>query len=69
MQAIVALTLLALAATVYARPEQYTDRYDNVNIPEILANKRLRVPYIKCLLGEGKCSPDGKELKCKCHSS
>lgn len=55
--------LLALAAAVGA--EQYTDRYDNVDLDEILANRRLLVPYLNCILDEGKCSPDGKELKCK----
>lgn len=65
MQAITAFTLLATLALAWARPEQYTDRFDNVDIPEILDNQRLRVPYIKCLLGEGKCSPEGRELKCE----
>ncbi|XP_073953865.1 ejaculatory bulb-specific protein 3-like [Choristoneura fumiferana] len=43
--------------------EQYTDRYDSVNIDEILANKRLLVPYVKCMLGQGRCTPEGKALK------
>nr|AYC12352.1 chemosensory protein 7 [Clostera restitura] len=49
---------------VSARPnEQYSDKYDSVDLKQILANKRLLHPYIKCLLDQGKCSPDGKELK------
>ncbi|XP_026320941.1 ejaculatory bulb-specific protein 3-like [Hyposmocoma kahamanoa] len=56
--------ILALVAIVAARPDTtYTDRYDNINIDEILNNKRLLTPYIKCMLDQGKCSAEGKELK------
>lgn len=60
--------VLALVAIVAARPEtdKYTDRYDNIDIDEILSNRRLLTPYIKCILDQGKCSAEGKELKCKC---
>lgn len=62
MKTFIVLALFAVVA-VSARPEQYTDKYDNVNIDEILNNKRLLVPYLKCILEQGKCSADGKELK------
>lgn len=45
--------------------EQYTDRYDNINVDEILANRRLLMPYLKCLLDQGRCTPEGKEIKCE----
>lgn len=45
--------------------EKYTDKYDNINIQEILENKRLLIAYANCLLDKGKCSPEGKELKGK----
>ncbi|PZC77868.1 allergen Tha p 1 [Helicoverpa armigera] len=62
MKAVFLLCLVVVA--VSARPEaQYTNKYDNVNLDEILVNKRLLVPYIKCALDQGKCSPDGRELK------
>ncbi|XP_063626802.1 ejaculatory bulb-specific protein 3-like isoform X3 [Cydia splendana] len=54
---------LGLVCLAIAEENKYTDRYDNVNIDEILANKRLLVPYVKCLLGEGRCTPEGKTLK------
>ncbi|CAF4807603.1 unnamed protein product [Pieris macdunnoughi] len=53
--------LFAFVALAVA--EKYTDRYDNINLDEILSNRRLLVPYMKCILDEGKCSADGKELK------
>lgn len=66
MKFFVALCFVTLVAYSSARPNgSYTDRYDNLDLDEILNNSRLRVPYVKCLLGKGKCSPDGKELKCK----
>lgn len=43
--------------------ERYTDRYDHLNLDEIISNKRLLSSYIKCILDKGRCSPEGKELK------
>ncbi|XP_059060880.1 allergen Tha p 1-like [Achroia grisella] len=57
------LTLAIVATLAAARHGKYTDKYDNVDLNEILANKRLLVPYIKCILDQGKCTADGKELK------
>lgn len=66
MKSVVVLCLFVVLATVNAGPTgQYTDRYDNINIDEILANERLFVPYVHCLLDKGRCTPEGKELKCK----
>ncbi|KAL4715028.1 hypothetical protein ACJJTC_003179 [Scirpophaga incertulas] len=55
--------LFALVAVSCALPQKYTDKYDNVNLSEIIGNRRLLIPYVKCTLDQGKCSPDGKELK------
>ncbi|XP_047521400.1 allergen Tha p 1-like [Pieris napi] len=43
--------------------EKYTDKYDNINLQEILENDRLLEAYIDCVLDKGKCSAEGKELK------
>ncbi|KOB73531.1 Olfactory protein [Operophtera brumata] len=51
-----------LAASV-AAAERYTDRYDDINYDEILGNKRLLVPYLKCILDKGRCTAEGRELK------
>lgn len=60
----VLIALLVTLAVVAARPgETYTSRFDNVDIDRILNTKRLFDSYFKCLLDEGKCTPDGKELK------
>ncbi|KAL0820643.1 hypothetical protein ABMA28_006478 [Loxostege sticticalis] len=58
--------LLLLCLSVYlccACAQSYTDRYDTVNLDDVLANKRLTVAYIKCMLDKGKCTSEGKELK------
>ncbi|KAL0869942.1 hypothetical protein ABMA27_006133 [Loxostege sticticalis] len=58
------IVLCCVVAVALARPnDKYTDKYDNLNIQEILENKRLLKAYVDCVLGQGKCSPDGKELK------
>ncbi|CAH0713329.1 unnamed protein product, partial [Brenthis ino] len=60
----VILCALALVAVVSSRPEtKYTDRFDNINVPEILANKRLLSAYVSCVLETGKCTNEGRELK------
>ncbi|KAK0182696.1 hypothetical protein PV327_000806 [Microctonus hyperodae] len=48
---------LALAA------EKYTSKYDNVDIDRILQNNRVLTNYIRCMLGEGACTAEGRELK------
>ncbi|KAJ8717277.1 hypothetical protein PYW08_005676 [Mythimna loreyi] len=65
MKSCMVLLVLSMAVMALARPEEarYTDRYDNVDLDEILGNRRLLVPYVKCILDQGKCAPDGKELK------
>lgn len=59
------IQLISLALIGAALGEQYTDRYDNLNVEEILANRRLFIPYIKCVLEQGRCVPEAKELKSK----
>ncbi|XP_013105105.2 ejaculatory bulb-specific protein 3 [Stomoxys calcitrans] len=57
------LTLTVAAAmigTVWADEE---NRFENVNIDEILASKRLIKNYINCLLDKGSCPPEARELK------
>nr|AXF48703.1 chemosensory protein CSP3 [Lobesia botrana] len=54
--------VLCLAALALA-DDKYTDKYDNINLDEILENKRLLQAYVNCILDKGKCTPEGKELK------
>ncbi|XP_011561893.2 allergen Tha p 1 [Plutella xylostella] len=53
---------LALAAACVAQ-KRYTNKYDNMDLDEVLANRRLLVSYIKCVLDQGRCTAEGKELK------
>nr|QRI42713.1 chemosensory protein 18 [Agrilus planipennis] len=60
------LYLAALVVVALAAPqpqEQYTNKYDNVDLDQILNNERLLSGYFKCLLDKGPCTPDGAELK------
>nr|CAD7456195.1 unnamed protein product [Timema tahoe] len=43
--------------------KKYTDRYDHLNVDDILQNKRTTNVYIKCVLDKGPCPPEGQELK------
>jgi hypothetical protein len=63
MRSFVLLVVLALAASSFAEGDTYTNRFDDVNVDEIIANRRLLVPYLKCILDKGRCTAEGKELK------
>ncbi|XP_017080517.1 putative odorant-binding protein A10 [Drosophila eugracilis] len=41
----------------------YDDKFDNVDLDEILNQERLLINYIKCLEGTGPCTPDAQMLK------
>ncbi|KYQ48779.1 Putative odorant-binding protein A10 [Trachymyrmex zeteki] len=50
------VTIIAVAlACVFAEKELYSDRYDDINIQEILANEKLRMQYYNCFLGIAPC--------------
>lgn len=60
--------LFAISATVYVngRPEEhYNDKFDNVDIDQILQNDRLLKRYIDCLLDKPnvRCPAEAVELK------
>lgn len=52
-----ALLMLAVDAA------EYTSRYDGVDVDRILQNGRVLGNYIKCMLDEGSCTAEGRELK------
>lgn len=56
---VVALALVAMVAA----QDKYTTKYDGVDLDEILKSDRLFNNYYKCLLDQGRCTPDGNELK------
>lgn len=56
--------LLAVVACTLAE-DKYTNKYDNFDVDSVLNNDRILSNYIKCLLGEGPCTNEGRELKSK----
>jgi hypothetical protein len=57
------LLLLSVTLTAAEKPKAYTTKYDNVDVDSILSNTRILTSYIKCMLDEGPCTPDARELK------
>ncbi|XP_055548197.1 ejaculatory bulb-specific protein 3-like [Wyeomyia smithii] len=57
------ISTLTLLIFVVAAQEQYSTKYDGIDIDEILKSERLFNNYYKCLMDDGPCTPDGKELK------
>nr|AXG21594.1 chemosensory protein 1 [Agrilus mali] len=61
---IIFLFTVFLSCIAYAMSaSKYTTKYDNIDLDEILKSDRLLGNYVKCLMEEGKCTPDGAELK------
>ncbi|XP_034835690.1 allergen Tha p 1-like [Maniola hyperantus] len=64
MQLVTVLCILVVAGLASAGEDTYTDRFDNVDVHEILNNKRLLITYLTCILEEkAKCTTEGRELK------
>ncbi|XP_019866891.1 ejaculatory bulb-specific protein 3 [Aethina tumida] len=64
MKVFVFLLVAISAVLVYGRPDdQYTTKYDNIDLDQILQSDRLLNNYINCIMDRGKCTPDGQELK------
>ncbi|ENN78077.1 ejaculatory bulb-specific protein 3 [Dendroctonus ponderosae] len=53
----------ALLVLISAQSSPYTSKYDNVDVDKILKNDRVLTNYIKCLMEEGPCTPEGRELR------
>nr|ALR72521.1 chemosensory protein 7 [Colaphellus bowringi] len=62
MKIVAALLFISLLAFVTAQ-NSYSRKYDNVDVDKILKNERVLSNYIKCLLEEGPCTAEGRELK------
>ncbi|XP_075167376.1 ejaculatory bulb-specific protein 3-like [Haematobia irritans] len=63
MKFIFAVFFAAFLVVALADDEKYTTKYDNIDIDEILKSDRLFKNYYNCLIDQGKCTPDGRELK------
>nr|UUK33717.1 chemosensory protein 4 [Pachyrhinus yasumatsui] len=56
--------LLFLAVQIFVCfAQQYTSKYDNLDINKILSNDRVLTNYVKCILDAGPCTSEGRELK------
>ncbi|KAJ2948456.1 hypothetical protein O0L34_g7704 [Tuta absoluta] len=64
MKLLVLVSLCCTVAVVWARPGAlYTDKFDHINVDEILESQRLLRGYIDCLMERGRCTADSKTLK------
>ncbi|KAF5301390.1 hypothetical protein FQA39_LY10788 [Lamprigera yunnana] len=60
----VSIIVLICVGFVNSLPQnKYTTKYDNINVDEILQNHRVLSNYVKCLLDEGPCTAEGRELR------
>jgi len=64
MKGYLLILLVSLVALAVA-DEKYTRKYDDVNVDKILQNNRVLTNYIRCLMDEGPCTAEGRELRSK----
>nr|UYB00860.1 chemosensory protein [Nilaparvata lugens] len=55
--------LVSVSVSLCLADDQYTSKYDNIDLDKILDSKRLVSNYVQCLLGTKGCPPEGLELK------
>nr|WJJ63295.1 chemosensory protein 10 [Pachyrhinus yasumatsui] len=64
MKGLAILVFIGLSGLVYCKPgDTYTDKYDHINIDEIIKNRILLERYVDCLKGSKKCNKEGELLK------
>ncbi|KAL0278742.1 UNVERIFIED_CONTAM: hypothetical protein PYX00_000473 [Menopon gallinae] len=56
-------SVLLLSLVCVNLAEQYTTKYDNVDVDAILKNERLLKNYVDCVLDRGRCTKEGQELR------
>jgi hypothetical protein len=59
------LAIFALITFVAAAEETYYTKYDNLDLETALESDRLFRNYYNCFMEEGRCPPDGKDMKSK----
>ncbi|XP_059479128.1 ejaculatory bulb-specific protein 3-like [Neocloeon triangulifer] len=57
------VVVVAAAAPQNTGGRKYTDKYDHVDVDAILRNDRILTSYVKCMLDQGPCTAEGKNLK------
>ncbi|XP_058821011.1 ejaculatory bulb-specific protein 3-like [Topomyia yanbarensis] len=60
---LVVLCVIIAFAVAQEETGTYTNRFDNIDIEEVLMSDRLYRGYYNCLLDMGPCTPEGSELK------
>ena len=63
MKYLLAFLFVAAIGIVANGEKQYTNKFDNVDVDNVLSNNRILNNYIKCLMEKGPCTPEGRELK------
>lgn len=51
------------AAVYTANSGTYVSTYDHLDVNRLLKNDKLVSAYIRCFLGEGPCTAEGKQVK------
>lgn len=55
--------LILASLMILVTAEKYSRKYDDVDVDKILQSNRILNNYIRCLLDEGPCTAEGRELR------
>lgn len=64
MKSVIAITLF-LGVVCVAMGQQISSKFTQSNVDAVLNNDRVLTNYLKCLLDQGSCTREGRELKSK----
>ncbi|THK33131.1 ejaculatory bulb-specific protein 3 [Diachasma alloeum] len=57
------LAILGAAFIAAEGGNRYADKYDSVNVDQLLGNERIYKQHLNCLLDQGQCSRQAQSLK------
>lgn len=57
--------VIAIIFSAASCEELYSDKYDNLNVDEALANTEVRETYFNCFMDKGPCGEDATYWKSK----
>lgn len=68
MKLAIILNIAFCLAVVVTAGDNMDNKYDSVDVDAILGNPRVLTNYIKCLMDQGPCTKEGRQLKSKYNS-
>lgn len=63
--AVLSILFVSIQAQEGEKKDAYAAKFNDFDLDAVLNNGRVLQNYVKCLVGEGSCTKEGRELKSK----